>query len=231
MENVERGRFKKSSIQTHERITVLGRTGTGKSFFTAILLKSLASKKVIILIDTKDEYKHIPVLPLDKLMTLKKGVYRINEIVYQNGYKLDDLRVICEFLSQNLFNRGNVILAVEEAGNVIKKRGELYEHMPFFAKMLLQGRSKDIGIIAVSQRPAQLHTDMINESDHIICFDLSGKHDQEAVKHWFDPDWFDKLGRHEFFHYSVKEKNKRHCYRLYPSQQELTYYKKIFGKS
>lgn len=230
---LKKGRFKKSSINPHERVTILGRTRTGKSFLASILLKSLARKTLVILIDTKDEYKFIPAVPLDKLTTLKKGLYRINQIVMENGYKIDDLRVICEFLSQNLFEvrKGSVILAIEEAGSIIKKSGMLYENMPFFAKMLLQGGGKNKGIIIISQRPAQLHTDILNESEHIICFALSGKHDIEALKHWFEPEWYEDLGKFEFLHYSVKDGEKRHCYRLYATPQEIAYYKKLFGKS
>lgn len=232
MKFIDGGKFKRSDIDTNERISVIGRTGTGKSVFTDTMLNYLSKNTLVVLLDTKIEYDHIPALTMEVLTNSKRGLYRIYELEYY-GELIDDLYYICEFLAENIFERGNAILVVEELGNVCKKGGRLYDQMPHTARLLQQGRAKECGFIGITQRPQEVHTTFLSQSDHIISFDVSSKHDREAMKSYVDKEKYELLGKHQFFHYSVKGGFLKRCYRLYEDElyHSLEYYGKIFGRA
>lgn len=226
---------------------ILGRTGTGKSVLTDTILTYLSKKAYIVLIDTKNEYYHIPVLDFKVFFTQEKGIVRINELtVKKKGITTttDDLFKITEFISANIFSHNQkqkerkerlrrVIVCVEELGNICKKGGRLYDVMPFTAKLLQQGRSLELGFIGISQRPQEVHTTFLSQADHIFSFEVSSKHDLEAMKSYFNPDSYNDLKRFEFFHYNVKDATIKQCYPLYENElyHSLDYYRSLFGRS
>lgn len=232
MEFIEQGKFKRSDIDINERMMIIGRTGTGKSVFTDTMLNYLSKNTLVVILDTKIEYDHIPALTPQVLENGKNGLFRIYEMEYY-GEKIEDLYYIAEFLAENLFDRGNAILAIEELGNVCKKGGRLYDQMPNTARLLQQGRARECGFIGITQRPQEVHTTFLSQSDHIISFDVSSKHDIEAMKSYIDKERYDLLGKHQFFHYNVKRGFTKRCYRLYEDElyHSLDYYKKIFGRA
>ena len=243
----EKGKFKRTKIHTNERIVVLGRTGTGKSLFTDTLIHYLAKQCYIVLIDVKGEYLHIPTLDFKTFFTQKKGVVRINELTIKHGSqttKTDDAYKITEFIASNLFKYNQklkaerkpirkAMICVEELGSVCKKGGRLYDVMYNTAKIISQGRGMEIGFIGISQRPQQVHTSFISQSDHIISFEVSSKHDLEAMKSYFNTEQYNNLKRFEFLHYIIKEGIIKQCYPLYENElyHSLEYYRKLFGRS
>ena len=243
----EKGKFKRTKIHTNERLVILGRTGTGKSVLTDTMIQYLAKSCYIVLIDVKGEYLHIPTLDFKTFFTQKRGVVRINELTIKSGSQTmitDDAYKITEFIASNLFKYNQklrddkkplrkAMICVEELGSVCKKGGRLYDVMYNTAKVVSQGRSMEIGFIGISQRPQQVHTDFISQADHIISFDVSSKHDLEAMKSYFNSDQYQSLKRFEFFHYAIKEGLVKQCYPLYENElyHSLDYYRKLFGRS
>jgi len=237
-----RKKFEFHTIKPHDRIVIIGRTGSGKSVFADRLLKYLSKANFIILLDTKNEYEHLNELDFRFLESRKKGIWKITELEYK-GFMIEDNQIICEFFSELLFNTNKklkqrrkrripFILAIEEMGNVTKKSpSRLYDISPNFAKLLQQGRSQNIGLICTSQRTAEMHTTILSQANHIIAFEVYSKHDKEALKPYIDPDLFNDLKQYEFFHYNTRNNYLNHCYKIYLSNYELNYYNKIFGES
>ncbi|MHA1292221.1 MAG: helicase HerA domain-containing protein [Promethearchaeota archaeon] len=242
-----RGKFKRSDIKTNERIIILGRTGTGKSVLTDTLLEYLGRKVFIVLIDVKDEYIHIPTLDFKTFFTKKKGVVRINRLKIKTNIQIvdtDDLFKVTEFIASNLFKYNQklkeagkplrrAMICVEELGSVCRKGGRLYDVMYNTAKVISQGRGVEIGFIGISQRPQQVHTDFLSQSDHIISFEVSSKHDLDAMKSYFSKEQYESLQRFEFIHYKIKSGSVKHCYPLYENElyHSLDYYRNLFGRS
>jgi len=243
----EKGKFKRSLISNNERIMILGRTGTGKSVFTDTLLKYLSKSAFIVLIDTKREYTHIPTLDFKTFFSQEKGIVRIHELKISHKGKTtitDDLFKITEFICANLFQANQklreankkprkAIVCVEELGNICSKFGRLYDSMYNTARVVQQGRALELGFIGISQRPQEVHTTFLSQADHIISFDVSSKHDLDAMKSYFSIEQYDDLKRFEFLHYSVKNGIVKHCYPLYENElyHSLDYYRKLFGRS
>lgn len=242
----ERGKFKRTTINTNQRIVILGRTGTGKSLFADTLMKYLSKSCFVVLMDVKAEYLHVPTLDFKTFFTQKKGIVRINELkIKHKGHTTitDDLYKITEFIASNLFKHNQklkaenkplrrAMICIEELGSVCKKGGRLYDVMYNTAKILSQGRSMEIGLIGISQRPQQVHTDFLSQADHIISFEVSSKHDLEAMRSYFSVEQYYALQRYEFLHYIVKEGIIKHCYPLYENElyNSLEYYRKLFGR-
>jgi DNA helicase HerA-like ATPase len=233
-------KFKKSDLKPFERITIIGKIGSGKSVLTNEILEYMSKKTLVVLIDTKREYSHIPNFELDNLKA-DKGLFRIYELEYK-GYKIRDFQQIVEVISVLLFERGftdkenkvqgrSSILAVEELGNVIKKHGRLYDVMPEYAVLIQQGRSRDVGFIGTTQRPQEIHTTILSESQHIVCFDLTSTHDLEAMKGYFEREWIDELGKHQFLHLNYSKNQIKRHFKLYLSTDKMKFYKSIFGRS
>lgn len=226
-------KFKKSNIRPHERITVIGKTGSGKSVLFDNLLDYFSKKTLVILIDTKDEYKHISEFQMENLKA-DKGLFKIVELDYK-GQKIDDYYIIVEFFSLALFERGKTenrssMLAIEELGNVVKKHGRLYDVSPSFARLLQQGRAHDVGFLGTTQRPQEIHTTILSQSNHIICFDLTSKHDLDAVKAYFEPEWIYDLGKHQFLHLDYTHNTITRNFKLYLSNDKIKFYNRLFGK-
>ncbi len=239
----DHAKFTKSSIKKHECIVVLGKKGTGKSVLFDTLLLALSRKTLILLIDTKREYKHIPFMDLEHLRfkvdrktkvrtyAFPTGLFRLESGFELEGETFDDLYRITEWLSYVLFNRENCILAVEELGNCTKKHTRFYDCNPYLATLVQQGRGKNVGFLGTTQRLQEIHTTILSESDHILCFRLTSEADESYMKNYIHPDHIKALDKHEFLHLNLKDDYLRHCNKLYLDKQKLKYYTKIFGQT
>lgn len=239
----QEGKFTKTSIKKHEAITIVGKKGTGKSVLFDQLLLSLSRFTLIILIDTKREYKHIPFMDLEHLRwkedrktgkkeyAFPKGIFKVQSGFELQGETYDDLYNITEWLSHILFQREKCILAIEELGNCTKKHTRFYDCNPFLATLVQQGRGKEVGFLGTTQRLQEIHTTILSESDHILCFRLTSEADESYMKNYIHPDRIKNLEKHEFLHLNLKEDYLRHCQKLYLDKQKLKYYTKIFGKT
>lgn len=242
-----KGKFKRSEISNNERVIILGRTGTGKSLFTDTLMSFLSKNCFIVLIDTKNEYTHVPTLDFKTFFNQRKGIVRINELKIKHKGQTtttDDLFKITEFICSNLYQSNlklkengkslrRAMICVEELGNICSKFGRLYDVMYNTARLVQQGRALELGFIGISQRPQEVHTTFLSQADHIISFDVSSKHDLEAMKSYFSLEQYDELKRFEFLHYSVKAGFVKQCYPIYENEMyhSLDYYRKLFGRS
>ena len=232
---IERCEFKGkegfSDLEQHERTIILGLSGSGKSVLLDKILKKFAKQTLVILVDTKDDYIHIKDFKVEDF-NKKKGLFRINELEV-DGFTFkgaSGLKYIAEWLADNMFNRGDCMLAVEEMGLVLEKWGKFYDKAPHMATLIQQGRGRNVGFLGTSQRPQELHTTLISQSNNVLCFWLHQRADIEYVKSYFPEELIEELNRHEFLRYKMGRKIIYKHYKLYLSDTEKEYYSKIFGK-
>jgi len=210
-------KFNITDISLDERISILGKTGTGKSYYLCYLIHKFSRKVLVIIADPKDEYKEVPEAPKNWLK-IEKGVFKCTYIKYK-GREFRDFKILAEFLCENGFDRGNICLVMEECGEYIKKTGRLYDTMPHFARYLSQGRKRNCSLICTTQRSQDMHTSILSQSEHVFCFKLSSPHDQDAVKKYIDPKWFNSLKDWQYFHYNVNDNLVRRRFGLFTKDQ------------
>ena len=152
-------------ILSNDRVSIFGRTGSGKTFFAKNYLLPHYTKYVFY--DMKREntdVQHDIIINTPK--ELKNNIESNNRILYQPKNLTDkDFDSICEVI----FNSRNNTLYVDEAAMISTPTKILYWHKV----LVTQGRSYDIGIINVSQRPRDIHNTLISESEHLFAFSLS----------------------------------------------------------
>ncbi|MBA7495605.1 hypothetical protein ES702_06194 [subsurface metagenome] len=216
-DKTKKERFTLNILKPGQRMTIFGMTQTGKTFLADKLMKNLAKIMLIVVLDVKDEYD-LPTLPFNKLKNKNsKGCYRINRIEY-NDYEIKGFLSILEFLSENMFNRRNCFLVVDEIGRVVPKHGMLYDVAPNFGTYLLQGALRKCGLIAISQRPAQVHLSIPSESEHVLSFYVHGERDLLAIKNWFPIKSIQKLDEYEFMRFTVPRQLITH-YKYYKTKK------------
>lgn len=228
---IHRCRFKLSDLKKDERMTIFGLTGTGKSHLAKKILEYHARTRLVVVLDTKCEklYNKIPELPIEKLLDKKsKGLYRVRNLAFSTQ-KITNPTIICEFLASNLFKRGNCLFMVEEMPELIPKSGVLIQVMPKLGKYITQGRAFNCSFIGTSQRPAETHTSIPSQSNHVISFYMSLEHDIKYLKKWFPETIYQKFLKrkedkisHEFVRFYVNHQETYHHYRYYPRTSKKT---------
>lgn len=220
---INRTRFTLNSFGDDERMTLFGLTGTGKSYLTKLIMQKVARTKLVVLQDTKVEYHNVPELTEKILLDPKsKGLYRVCNMEYDD-LTINDPYSICEFISANLFKRGNCLFVLEEISEVVPKSPKpLIQVMPHFGKYITQGRLFKCAFIGTSQRPAQTHTSITSQSNHIISFYMSLEHDVKYLKNWFPETIYQKFIKdknddisHEFVRFHVNTQKTYHHFRYY----------------
>lgn len=192
-----------------------------------------------MLIDPEDVYRHYPVLDFNTMMKQKKGVRRVSSITVRTSRLskpiiLKKPQEIAEFLAPNLMKRGNCMLAFEELGGTFPKSSiRLMDLCESMGEIITRGRKQGVGFLGIAQRPQHLHTEFLAQANHIISYEVSSKHDKDAMSYYIDKEKYDDLKRFEFFHYNTTENYLKKCYKLYQDDlyHSLDYYKKMFGEA
>ncbi len=185
-------------IRSNDRISIFGRTGSGKTFFSKQWLLPHYTRYVFW--DIKKENSD---MPHDIIITnpkeLKSNIEKYNKIIYQPTKPTDsDFNDICEII----FNSKNNALYVDEAALISTPSKILYYHKV----IITQGRSYDVGIINVSQRPRDIHNTLISESEHLFVFALSLETDVIKLRQQMGnaADEIYTLPEYHFLYHNVK---------------------------
>ena len=156
-----------------QRITVIGKTGSGKTQAGAWLLarRSYTTRPWIVF-DYKyeklfSEISHIEEIGLKRRPPKHPGLY----VVHPNPADVDDV----EQMMWEIWRREGTGIFVDE-GYMIPSRS------PAFQAILTQGRSKRIPLIMLTQRPAWVTRFAFSEADYIQCFQLTDTRDKKTVR-------------------------------------------------
>lgn len=159
-----------------ERLLIVGRTGSGKTYAALWHLSQVNFTEIPwIIIDFKGD-KNINSIPLaeyitpDKPPPAKPGIFILRLQINQQA----DLEA---FLWQ-VYARENIGLFIDE-GYMI---GTGSQYSPAFRAILTQGRSKQIPVIINSQRPKWLDVFTVSEADKLQVYHLNVAGDKKAIR-------------------------------------------------
>ena len=193
-------------IRTNSRIVCCGKTGSGKSNYTAWLALQLSLKTRVWIYDFKGDYHHfladkarytnnVQILP-----SLKERL-----VVYQpRPPQLANLEAYCAIG----LNSGHVMMIIEEADVFAKTMGA--KPMPTdYYNLIHLGRSYNVGCMSVTRRPRRLHTDLLSQCEHIITFFQHDTKDLMALQEWIEDSnaktIVHELAPYHYYHYSFME--------------------------
>jgi hypothetical protein len=160
-----------------QRVTINGRTGSGKTVFGAWLLSEAEfDKQPFVIVDFKNEKLFNAVDRIRDLdfneMPKHPGVYKLH---VEEG---EDDR-LNGFLSA-LWRRGKIGVFIDE-GHLMPE-----DELPY-RKLLVTGRSRGIPVYTLTQRPVWVSRYAFSEADYYSLFSLHDKRDRDTVRN-FTPD-------------------------------------------
>lgn len=162
-----------------KRVTVIGRSGSGKTQSAVWLLsKRSYTSKPWIIFDFKRE-KLLNQIPFAEEITLKEklprypGVYLVHPLP---GQERD-----IEAMLWRIHGRERIGLFVDE-GYMLAKGSAAFE------AVLTQGRSKEIPVIMLIQRPVKVSRFALSEAEYIQMFELTDRRDKRTVTEFMPED-------------------------------------------
>lgn len=166
---------------------IFGKTGTGKTTLAKNLIKK---ENRYIIIDALREYDNgIIIEDFESFLDYVKNNFN------------NDFKIICrftsdediEYLFRTVFVIGNLTLLVEEAEIYINP----YSKSNNFLRLVRYGRHKNVKIIGVARRTAELSMDFRAQTNRIISFKQTEKRDLEKLAE-LGLENLDKLSEHEY---------------------------------
>ena len=173
-------------IPTNKHVLICGSTGSGKSYLAEQYLKGY---KYVIKLDTKDETNERRRKGLSPWEGLREGR---DFVVISDFEQLDD----CEAdkiifnpsyydQTEDLFNRffdwvflrENTIVWIDEVMGL----ATAYRMPRALLRIYTQGRSKNVGLWACSQRPAGIPQIILANSDYYFIFNMNNINDRKRI--------------------------------------------------
>lgn len=161
-----------SMPKNSQRVSIVGRTGSGKTQFGAWLLSHAPfDRQPYVIIDYKgdqllNDIENVREISL-KETPKKPGLYITRPAP-------DDEEGIENFLLK-IWERERVGLYFDEAYMIPKNSAA-------FSAILTQGRSKKIPSIILTQRPSWINRFVFSEADYYAVFHLNDRRDQKTVE-------------------------------------------------
>lgn len=203
-----------------QRVTVIGRTGTGKTVAGLWHLSNYNLKtKPWVIFNFKNE-QHIDDIPnarhidLDYVPKKKdSGIFILNPTPQDSRKpKAGEQSPVEEYLWK--------IWSREDCG-IFCDEGYMMGDNLGFSSNLTQGRSKKIPMIVCAQRPSWLSRFVFSEADFFQVFDLNDKRDKATIEGFTPLDYSTdpQLEEHQSWYYDVG-KNKLHKFNPVPPVPE-----------
>lgn len=178
-----------------QRITIIGKTGSGKTQAAVwhLLLRRFDLKPWIIIDFKRDKLLNdLGAMPLDigSKLDLNPGLY----IIHPDA---DDTEQV-EALLWRIWRKEKIGVYIDEGYMISPKSAA-------FQAILTQGRSKEIPVIILSQRPVWLSRFTISEADFIQTFWLTDKRDRETVQSFLPFSVSERLAPYNSHYYDVSQ--------------------------
>ncbi|MBS7252234.1 MAG: DUF87 domain-containing protein [Candidatus Freyarchaeota archaeon] len=160
-----------------ERCVILGKTGSGKTYFCREFLARLNVPRIIVY-DIEWEYDCL------QPCFVENELYRIKNYLYQPRFRLifqpqtDSIEVFEEVCGL-IYSNYDILFVAEEIDTWEKSKGNL---TPQFANLIKRGRKRGISVISISQRPAECHKTVIANAEHWFLFKLTYKGDLDWLE-------------------------------------------------
>jgi hypothetical protein len=175
-----------------QRIAIVGRTGSGKTVAGLWhLSKTNFDTHPWVIIDYKTD-EHINAIERAEKIDLssvpkRKGIYIVHPLPSQE-------EEVTEFLWK-IWQQENTGIYVDEGYMLGKNKA--------FETCLVQGRSKHIPMIVLSQRPVWISRFVFSESDFFQIFHLNDERDRKTVEAFIPVDMDDRLPDYYSRYYDV----------------------------
>uniref|UniRef100_A0A6H2A2J3 ATPase domain containing protein n=1 Tax=viral metagenome TaxID=1070528 RepID=A0A6H2A2J3_9ZZZZ len=107
-------------------------------------------------------------------------------------------------VAKRIWLKGNMVFVVEECEGYLGERMAL---SPYAFKIVLQGRNRGIGLIAVTRRIANLSKTVFSLSDHVYLFRFFSPNDVKYCAEFIGRAWgarLQKLPKFHFLYYSTE---------------------------
>lgn len=172
-------RFPKSD----QRVAVVGHTGSGKTLMAAWLLShsNIASRPWVVIDYKKDKFlnslRNIRELSLRGDVPRKAGLYIAHPLP-------TDQDQVEDFLWK-VWQRGKTGVYVDE--------GHMLPNKKAFQALLTQGRSKQIPMIVLTQRPVWTSRFVFSEADHVSAFHVQFPDDRRFMAGLMNSDIDERL--------------------------------------
>ncbi|WP_068310164.1 ATP-binding protein [Polycladidibacter hongkongensis] len=192
---------------------VYGRRGSGKSTITKARLRGLPSGARVIVFDPLAEYGGTGwtrVRTLEELAgAVKKrwrGGFKISYV--SAGDHVENLDRLTKFLwlanADYPRHKKQMLLVVEEANLAIPNQAQK-SHITGMQQLILQGRHRGLGCIAITQRPAQISTTFRGNCAREYVFPLAAHVDKQQILQTIGPKYKEELNQMQPFNFLLLE--------------------------
>lgn len=157
------------TLKSSERYTIVGKTGTGKTYLAVELL--VKNFSCVVFYNPKWDEK-------DTGLPVVNSVEEVKQAFENDVYKLE-LRPLTntreerrsEFnrLCRLMYSRGNCHLVVDELKALYKNHSDLVE---WHDALLTRGRARNVGCTTITQRPTSIPMEAMSESENFFAFKL-----------------------------------------------------------
>ena len=194
--------FRQESFKD-QRIFIAGRTGSGKTYAAKALT---AGWRNLIAYDASgrlDLHDAKVIADIKELKKMEAGRYVYtppDRELFDPDRNEENLAAFFKFI----YRRENTLLFIDEIDDVIiPGKSEDRSTDRHLRAILKRGRKKDIGVVALTQRPANIPKIFYSEADQYFVFRLQDEADRRRVCGWIGKVDFNDLGRYECFYYDL----------------------------
>ena len=155
-----------------------GRTGSGKSY---LIKKIIVKFSKVVFYDYKHEHNDIA-----KKYEVTEDLSEVANFLRDESKKRKLIMYRPIDATNNQFNNlckicymaGNCTLVIDE----VARHSTSYEVLEYHDLIMRLGRTRNVGIWNITQRPNVIHNTLISEAEHMIFFQLQLKSDRKKIE-------------------------------------------------
>lgn len=161
-------------IRSDERVFIAGKTGSGK---TVLARQMLARTTRLIVIDPKARLDNWDTEDYDAVS--RDAIRRGERIRVRVLLPIEeDIQPFVDEVIKLAYSAGNIVVYIDEVYGIIDPGDKPTK---WLTALYTRGREQEVGVVAVSQRPAWVPLFMMSEADHFFSFRLNIPEDRKRM--------------------------------------------------